>query len=214
VSEASPTGDHQANTLTPWEDIRVYGDVSFTHDVTLETTATSSTSAHERTITGRLDYSIGRVLAGIVVAQEWRIHRFQSFLIIIGAKTSRDVDKAKAQLLIYLACLRQSRVRARRTDTSVYGVASNGYLFDFVTITHDGTIKISKRFNASSEDILKVLGCLRHILEITASINPNATPDMGEDADDCADCADYGIDISDNQYEKQAQQDEDYAIEL
>ena len=75
------------------------------------------------------------------------------------------MDAAVSQLITYLACLHQSRVWGRRTDASVYGVASDGYSFDFVMITHDGTIKISRRFDVAHGDTLKILGCLKHILE-------------------------------------------------
>jgi hypothetical protein len=99
-------------------------------------------------------------------------------------------------------------LRAHRTDSSVYGVASDGYLFDFVTIAHDGSVKISKRFDASSRHLLEVLGCLRHILEITASMSPNSTPEKGENAGAAVDLADFGMDV-DGVF---GQEDEDDAL--
>ena len=196
----------------PWQNIQVYGEVSFTHSVPLGPTTVSSTSSYKRlTVTGRLDYSIGRMLGGTAVNdQKRRVRRFQSLLIIVEAKAHRAVDQAAKQLLLtYLACLRQSRVRGHRTDTSVYGVASDGYFMEFVMITHDGRVKISRRFDVCAGDILKILGCLRHILEITASMTPNSTSEKGKDAGVAGDYADYGMDVDDNQYKKQAQTDED-----
>jgi hypothetical protein len=97
-------------------------------------TAAIYISYERTTVTGCLDYSIGRILPGtaIVNAQKRekrvRRRRFQSLLIIIEAKTQSQCGGARAQLLTYLACLRQSRICGRRTDTSVYGVASDGLL--------------------------------------------------------------------------------------
>jgi hypothetical protein len=125
---------------------------------------------------------------------------------LLDSPSTLVITLPRAQLFTYLACLRQSRIHRCRTDTSVYGVASDGYLFDFMMITHDGNIKISRRFDASSGDILKVLGCMRHILERSASTNPNSTQHKGEVA---GDYADYAMDIDDNQYAKQAPKDED-----
>jgi len=127
------------------------------------------------------------------------MRRFQSLLIIIEAKKYRAVDQAAAQLLTYLACLRESRIRRCRTDSSVYGVATDGYLFDFVMITHDGHVRISKRFDVP-RDMLEVLGCLRHILEKTSLMSPNSTPGKDGDAGVAGDHTDYDMNLDNNQY--------------
>ena len=88
-----------------------------------------------------MDYGIGRILIG-----DAQKRRFQSLLVIVDAKTSRAVDEALPQLLAYLACLCQSRLQGGRCDASVYGVASDRFLFLFVKITHDGVVKISRHF--------------------------------------------------------------------
>jgi hypothetical protein len=57
-------------------------------------------------------------------------------------------SNALAQLVVYLACLRQSRrVNRGRSDTSVYGVAIDGLSYVFVTITHGGVLKQSRQFD-------------------------------------------------------------------
>lgn len=165
--------------------------------------ATPLTSTRVSTVvTGRLDYGIGRVLKHTAGdAQKQRTRRFQSFLVIVEAKAQRAVNDAIPQLLAYLACLRQSRLRRHRTDASVFGVASDGYLFIFVTITHEGIIKVSKCFDVVAGDTLKVLGCLRYILETTAEMSPNVTPEKnGADEKEVGDCADCEIDLDDNEY--------------
>jgi hypothetical protein len=89
-----------------------------------------STSTRAATIgSDRLDYSICRILRHTAGdAQKQRARRFQSLLIIVEAKAQRAVNEALPQLLTYLACLHQSRLRRNRTESSVYGVASDGYL--------------------------------------------------------------------------------------
>ena len=73
---------------------------------------------------------------------------FQCIMVIV---------EAKAQLLAYLACFHQSRLDCNRTDTSVGGVFCNGYPFVFITITHEGTVKIRKIFDILQGNLLKVL---------------------------------------------------------
>lgn len=120
------------------------------------------------------------------------------------------MNEAIPQLLVYLACLRQSRIRRHRTDASVYGVASDGYLFLFVMITHDGIVKLSRCFDVAAGDTLKVLGCLRYILETTVEMSPNVTPEKsGGNEKDVSDCADHEIDLDDNEYTLSPQDDED-----
>ena len=116
-------------------------------------------------ISGRLDYGIGRVIDRAGTATQRRRH-FPCIMVIV---------EAKAQLLSYLACFHQSRLDRDRTDTSVGGVFCNGYPFVFV-ITHEGTVKISKIFDILQGNLLKVLG-LTSMLERIVVMSPNVTPD-------------------------------------
>ena len=108
---------------------------------------------------------------------------------------------------MYLACFRQSRLERNWTGASVYGVSSDGYRFTgiFVTITHDGTVKMSKTFDILHGDLPKILGWLKVMLEITAAVSPNVilVPERnavvkndGEDFDDPP----VDTDDSDNDY--------------
>jgi hypothetical protein len=93
----------------------------------------------------------------------------------VEAKFDGSVDQALPQLLVYLASLRQSRLQRHRSDASVYGVASDGYVFIFVTISHEGVVRLSRHFNiVQGEDMRVVLGCLKYVLEKTG---PNSTPE-------------------------------------
>ncbi|KAG2124581.1 hypothetical protein BD769DRAFT_1293857, partial [Suillus cothurnatus] len=53
---------------------------------------------------------------------------------------------ALPQLLAYLASIHHSQQMCKRSDTSVYGVASDGIYWKFITITHSGLIKVSQQF--------------------------------------------------------------------
>ena len=71
----------------------------------------------------------------------------------------------------------------------------------FVTITHDGTVKMSKTFDIHHGDLPKILGWLKVMLEITAAVSPNVIPERnavvkndGEDFDDPP------VDTDDNDY--------------
>jgi len=155
-------------------------------------------------VTGRLDYSIGRCLAVTGgKTQIQRNRRFQACLVIIEAKVHDTVVSALPQLLVYLACLRQSRIKRHRKNSSVYGVASDGYAFVFVTITHDGTVKRTKTFDVTMGDIEIVLQCLRHILETTALMSPNTTPNLqqgGDEEVDDGDNDDEDIEMDEEEY--------------
>jgi hypothetical protein len=59
----------------------------------------------------------------------------------------------------------------------MYGVGSDGYIFIFITITYGRTAKISRIFDIKQGKMLKMLGCLRYILEMTAEMNPNVMPE-------------------------------------
>ena len=98
-------------------------------------------------------------------------------------KVSRGVDQVLPQLFVYLASLRQARLQRGRSDASVYGAASDGYVFVFVTITYDGTIKLSRRFDITQGDMAMVLGCFKYILE-TADMRSNLTPKIDLDDND------------------------------
>ena len=194
-------GDTRPKTPDPWSDIKIYGEVSFTHKVIPQATARRSPNI---VVSGRVDYSIGRVLQSRVKnATEQRKRRFYSLLLLVEAKFDSSVDHAIPQLIVYLASLRQSRLQRNRKDASVYGVASDGYAFVFVKISHDGTVMLSRRFDVLLGEMKKVLACLRHILERTASKSPNSTPERnGDKDDDEADESDLPLDVDDSQFMK------------
>ena len=62
----------------------------------------------------------------------------------------------------------------------------------------DGLLKQSRRFEITEGDVLAVLGCLKYVLETSANMGPNSTPerDGGEPVEDHGD---YEPDL-DNDY--------------
>lgn len=78
-----------------------------------------------------------------------------------------------------MASLHQSRLQRNRPDATVYGAVSNGFAFILLTITHDGVLKQSRRFEVTEGDMLTVLGRLKYMLEMPVSISPNVTPEKG-----------------------------------
>ena len=207
---AQETSDRWQKSPTSFSDIRVYSEVTFNHKILPVSKTQQSTSSPAVTVHGRLDYGIGRVLVPTTEAAAVRLRsRFQCLLVIVEATAQRAVGQALPQLLLYLACLRQSRVQRRRTNASVYGVASDGYIFIFVQITHDGTVLISRNFNIQLGDMLEVLQCLRNILETTAAeMSPDVTPER--DVQGADDLSDPAIDLCDNDYTNPPEDDELY----
>ncbi|KAG2075923.1 hypothetical protein BDR04DRAFT_1228368 [Suillus decipiens] len=152
------------------------------------------------TITGCVNYGIGRTLPSD--ADTAHRTRFQSLILVVEGPD----QAALHQLLAYLASIHHSRQVHKRSDTSVYGVTSDGLLWRFVTITHSGSIKISNQFSSSTCDGTKlILECLTVVLETAALMSPNTTPEKSEhmvevvqgDPDDTSMC----IDMSHKDYE-------------
>lgn len=200
--EDHATDNRPQHTPTPWDDIKVFGEVSFSHTITRPANGKSVGSFLGTIVNGRVDHGIGRVLPSVRRgAMKRPKRRFQSLLLIVEAKTALNLDHALPQLVVYLASLHQSRLQRNRSDATVYGVVSDGYAFIFVTITHGGELKQSRRFELTQGDMLTVLGCLKYILERSASMSPNVTPekDGGEQAEDQSD-GESDMDLDSNEY--------------
>ena len=105
--------------------------------------------------------------------------RFHSLLLCVESKVDGILANALGQLVVYLGSLRQSRIDRRKNDSSVYGVVTDGFIYIFVTITHEGVLKKSRQFDVNGE-LAIVLGCFRFILEKANSMTPNVSPTQGE----------------------------------
>ena len=129
-------------------------------------------------INGRVDCAIGRALPYHYCGSTKHFkRRFQAFLLIVQAKKPLNVDGALPELVVYLATLRRSRLQQERTNATVYGAVYDRLLLVFVTITHEGVLKMSRRFKVIEGDTLTVLGCLNYLLEMSASMNQSIPED-------------------------------------
>ena len=209
LNKIETAGDARTKTPGPLHDIKIYGEVPFTHKVISRTTTLPSPNI---VVCGRVDHGIGRILESHAKnATDQRKRRFYSLLLLVEAKCNASVYQAIPQLIVYLAGLRQSRLERNRTDTSVYGVASNGYVFVFINISHDGTVMRSRRFDILEGDMKIVLGCLTYVLEITASRSPKSMPERNVDDrdNDEVDESDPSLNVDDSKFMKPPLGEED-----
>jgi hypothetical protein len=118
-------------------------------------------------VTGRADWALGYSTAGDEGA----------LLIAMEAKQMSEFSKGKAQLIAYLAILRENRLRAKKTNIGTQGFYSDGSLFAFICITADGSIQQSAIFNIDFESHLKIVfNFIVTIIETAMKCTPNATP--------------------------------------
>jgi hypothetical protein len=109
-------------------------------------------------VNGRIYRGIGRVLPYGRRGSMKPKRCLQSLLLVVQAKTPFRLDCALPELVVYMASLHQSRLQRNRPNATVYGGVSNGFAFILLTITHDGVLKQSRRFEVTEGDMLTVLG--------------------------------------------------------
>ncbi|KAF8541075.1 hypothetical protein BDD12DRAFT_950040 [Trichophaea hybrida] len=61
------------------------------------------------------------------------------------AKRDGRIDDARGQLLGYMACVHANRQLMKRRDMDVYGIATDGYKYEFVVIDRARVVSISER---------------------------------------------------------------------
>ena len=205
IENAGDGGARQPKTRSPLDDIKIYGEVSFTYRIISRSPTCSSSNIVVR---GRVDHAIGLILnTRFKDAVDKR--RFYSLLLLVDAKFYCSVSHALDQLIVYLACLHQSRLQRSRRDASVYGLASDGYAFIFVKISHDGTVMRSRQLDILEGSMEKILGCLKHILEVTMSRSPKSSLETidGSGDNDEVDESDPLFNLDDN---KDDEEDDDF----
>lgn len=183
-------------TPRPHRNVKICCEISFSHDLTPKLVGEAAIAVDgATTVNGRVDYGIGIVTFGRKVPNR----RFHSLLIAVEAKAKDHLEAALPRLVVYLACLRQARKARGRSDCSVYGIASDGYTFYFVTITHEGVLKVSKPLRVSWGDTQKIMGCIMYILRKTVERSPIVTPEKTKD-ESRVDDHDEEMDLDDNQF--------------
>jgi hypothetical protein len=198
--QATTSNNRAQRTPTRWDNVKIFGKVSFSHMITRPANGKSVGDFLGIIVNGRVDHGIGRVVPYSPADTK---RRFQCLLLVVEAKTAFNLTRALPELVVYLASIHQSRLQRQRGNATVYGVVSDGYSYIFVTITHDGVLKQSRRFEVAGGDIQTVLGCLKYTLEMSASMSPNLTPeqDGGEPDEDHSDSdGESSMDIDDSGY--------------
>jgi len=179
-----PTGNEvRPTTPKPWTNIKAFCEISFTHLIN------DTSNSQGVVVGGRVDHGVGIVSRPVKKPNR----RFHSLLLCAKAKVKGNLESAYGQLVVYLASLRESRINRGKRDSSVYGIATDGLKYVFVTITNEGALLFSKQFDVEKGDLPFVLGCLRYILERAISMSPNSSlqsetmVSVGDDADEVLD---------------------------
>lgn len=115
-----------------------------------------------------------------------RTRPYYSCLLIVEAKRDGRVDDARGQLLGYMACVHAQRQLTKRRDTDVYGIATDGYKYEFVVIDHAGVVSISERVDITIDvnKIKRVLASIIYILEKTfemMTLQPSPTAEITDE---------------------------------
>ncbi len=106
-------------------------------------------------------------------------------LLAVKAKRSDVIPTAQAQLLAYLATIRQLRIQANKKNVMTQGLYSDGENYRFLCIRNDGTVMRSDYFDISLRGRLKsVFNFLLGMLITAAESSPNTSPTkQGEQQD-------------------------------
>jgi hypothetical protein len=100
-----------------------------------------------------------------------------ALLVAIEAKQRSEFSKGEAQLIAYLAILRENRLRAGKTNTITQGFYSDGERFAFICITADGSIERSLTLISVQEEDLKIVfNFIVTMIETAIKSTPNASP--------------------------------------
>jgi hypothetical protein len=118
-------------------------------------------------VTGRADWTLGYGTA----------RDEGTLLIAMEAKQRSEFSKGEAQLIAYLAILRENRLRAKKTNIITQGFYSDGARFAFIYITADGIIEKSAIFDINlARDLKIVFNFIVTMMETAMKRTPNATP--------------------------------------
>jgi hypothetical protein len=98
-------------------------------------------------------------------------------LIAVEAKRTENLGQAEAQLLAYLATIRQLRIQAQKINVTTQGFYSDGQKYTFICIRNDGTVMFSPTYNLLHKGRLKtVFNFLLGMLATAAESSPNTSP--------------------------------------
>jgi hypothetical protein len=99
-------------------------------------------------------------------------------LLAVEAKRQKFLFDAEAQLLAYLATIRQLRIQANKKNVMTQGFYSDGENYRFLCIRNDGTVMKSAPYDVSihSRHLKSVFNFLLGMLITAAESSPNTSP--------------------------------------
>ena len=118
-------------------------------------------------VSGRADWAMGYRSAA----------RENILLVAMEAKQKSEFRNGEAQLITYLAILREARRRLGKTNTVTQGFYSDGTWFVFVCITTDGVIEESVVYDINKPAHLRmVYSWIIQMMDTAIKSTPNASP--------------------------------------
>jgi hypothetical protein len=98
-------------------------------------------------------------------------------LLAIKAKRVENLSDAEAQLLTYLATIRQLRIQANKKNVMTQGFFSDGDSYRFICIRNNGTVMKSRQYDVYySPDLKSVFNFLLGMLITATESSPNTSP--------------------------------------
>jgi hypothetical protein len=98
-------------------------------------------------------------------------------LLAIEAKRKENLPDAEAQLLAYLATIRQLRIQANKKNVITQGFLSDRVRYTFMCIRNNGTVMMSRQYNLSfAADLKTVFNFLLSMLITVTESSPNTSP--------------------------------------
>ncbi|OBT50282.1 hypothetical protein VE04_09482 [Pseudogymnoascus sp. 24MN13] len=106
-----------------------------------------------------------------------RIQAMATNLLIVEAKRQNSTDSALSQLVSYMGIVHATRKEEGKTNSVVFGLASDGNSFRFCRIDNDGNFAKSRLMEwECPQDRNKIYGMFRAIIRAAALSSPSTTP--------------------------------------
>lgn len=116
-------------------------------------------------VSGRADWGFGYYAA------------HGTFLVAMGTKRRELFSGGEAQLVAYLAILRELRIQAGKENAVTQGFYTDGYRYCFMTINADGNVESSPVYNVTNPAHGKtIFNFIFTILESAMKCSPTVTP--------------------------------------
>lgn len=190
---SSLAGRLKRRTPTQLTRMQLFGEMDLEYTRPPSESDTSITPAIYQ-YTGRCDYSIGIALRPpLMSGKKSPLHI--SVLLVCEAKKHNNIAAAVNQLFGYLGILHAERKSAgKRRDCTTYGVATDGYKWVFVKVTHTGKVLKSPDMDITIDGGCAVLRALVFVLRESMKLQTpeNSPARYDEDYDDDSDRKELG----------------------